>query len=182
MNQLSDEDVESLAQDVAMLLDELTKKGEVYLRNAIKKSNLIFTGELLDSVRSQLHTDIVGMGGEISVFFNEYWRFKDMKYYTYNGTYINVDAIREFVKKVGVGRFAWIPGYAEKGMISEEKEIDRITRAIVFYRRRVPVVKNPKNKRLYAKTKGAYMHLIRKRVMELTGTKTLKIIGNELMG
>lgn len=180
MKDLSDTDIDDIGRDIAMLLDELTRVGEVYLQNAVRKSRLEFTGELLDSIRGQLRSDITNWSGEISLFFNDYWRYKDMKFYTYNDSFINVDAIRKFVKKVGVDKFAWVPGYNEKGRISEEKAIDRITRAIVFYRRKVPRVVNARDRRLYAKTKGAYQYLVRKRVMELTGVKTLKVLVREL--
>lgn len=173
-----------LEEDGARLFDELMHAGETYLRNAIKNANLVFTGDLLDSVKAQMHNDFGFFGSEIVVHFNRYWRYKDMKYYDYskNNSYINVDAIRAWVKTVGVGNFAWVAGYEGKPPgLSEEKAIDRIVRAIVFHRRKIPRVKNISQKRVYNRTKVAYMNLVRRRISELVGKSTLRAVANELM-
>jgi hypothetical protein len=179
MNDLRDGDVNNVVKDISDLLDELQGMADVIFKGAVERSDLVLTGELKKSVESEFRKSIGDLGGEISVYFNHYWHYKDMKYYSYdNGKFINVDAIREFVKKIGVGQFPDTPGYEKRVTISDEKKIDRIVRAIVFYRRKIPTVKNTGNKkhqRLFTRTKMAYVNMLRRRIMNSLG---LKVVNN----
>jgi hypothetical protein len=171
-NNLNAASVKEIAADVNMLLDELHGMAEGLFKGAVMASNLNLTGELRESVRSSLKKDLEGFGGEIDIFFNEYWRFKDMKSYNYGGAYMNVDAIKAFVRKIGVRKFAWVPGYENsRATLAEEKAIDRIAWGIIMYRRKMPVVRNNRadRKRLYNKTKIAYLNRIRRRIMGYLG-------------
>jgi hypothetical protein len=175
---MNDGDINNVVKDVSDLLDELQGMADVIFKGAVERSNLVLTGALKDSVEAEFRKQIGEFGGEISVYFKHYWHYKDMKYYSYdNGLFINVDAIREFVKKVGVGNFPDTPGYEKRTTISDEKRIDRIVRAIVFYRRKIPIVKNTGNKRhqrLFTRTKVAYVHMLRRRIMRTLGIKVLE--------
>lgn len=174
MNDLSDGDLAEIGRDVSELINELASMADAIFTGAVERSGLVLTGELKASVVSDVKASLNSWGGEIDVFFNDYWRYKDMKQYEYSsGAFINVDAIREFVKKLGVGKFQYINGYSDRSSISNEKKIDRIVRSIVFYRRKMPVVRNNRKdrKRLYNKTKVAYLNLLRKRIMGLLGVK-----------
>jgi hypothetical protein len=157
---------------------------EGLFKGAVMASNLNLTGELRESVRSKMKADLDGFGGEIDIFFNEYWRFKDMKSYSYGGGYMNVDAIREFVKKIGVGKFAWVPGYENsRATISDAKAVERITWGIIMYRRKMPVVRNNRadRKRLYNKTKIAYLNRIRRRIMGYLGVNVPMSLSRAMM-
>jgi len=177
MNKLNDADLENIGRDVSDLIEELGGMADAIFTGAVERAGLVLTGELKLSVETQIKSSLNEFGGEIDVFFNDYWRYKDMKEYSYsNGKFINVDAIRKFVKKLGVGKFPWVAGYSDKTSISEEKAIDRIVRAIVFHRRKLPTVRNTgagKKRRLYNKTKVAYMNLLRRRIMGMLGVKVL---------
>lgn len=175
-NNISDNDLAEISRDVSELIDELAGMADRIFSGAVERSGLLLTGELKQSVEADVKANLNSWGGEIDVFFKDYWRYKDMKQYEYkNGSFINVDAIREFVKKIGVGSFKYVNGYSDTSTISEEKKIDRIVRSIVFHRRKMPVVKNNRKdrRRLYNKTKVAYMNLLRKRIMGLLGVKVL---------
>lgn len=176
MNDLSGEDLAEIGRDVSDLIEEIGSLADAIFTGAVQKSGLVLTGELKESVEAEVKTSLSEFGGEIEVFFKGYWRGKDMKQYEYkSGKFIDVPAIREFVKKIGVDKFKYVNGYADSTSISDEKKIDRIVRAIVFYRRKMPVVRNNRKdrKRLYNKTKVAYVNLLRKRIMGLLGVKVL---------
>ncbi|HLO43946.1 MAG TPA: hypothetical protein VK175_06400 [Leadbetterella sp.] len=175
-NSIGEGDLEEIGRDVSELIDELAGMADAIFTGAVERGGLVLTGELKQSVEADVKASLNTWGGEIDVFFKDYWRYKDMKQYEYSsGAFINVDAIRAFVKKLGVGSFRYVNGYNDATSISDEKKIDRIVRSIVFYRRKMPVVKNNRKdrKRLYNKTKVAYMNLLRKRIMGLLGVKVL---------
>lgn len=177
MNDLSEGDLAEIGRDVSDLIEELGSMAEAIFKGAVDRAGLVLTEDLKLSVEAQVRSSLSEFGGEIDVFFNDYWRYKDMKQYEYkSGKFIDVAAIRAFVKKIGVGSFKYVNGYPDGTSISDEKKIDRIVRAIVFYRRKMPVVRNVgagKKKRLYNKTKVAYMNLLRKRIMGMLGVKVL---------
>lgn len=171
--------IENLAQDVSMIIDDLERFGLEQFKGAIKNSKMILTGDLLDSVKVKLDLDMDKLTGEANVQFKKYWRFKDMKQLDYSkGKFIDVDGIRAFVRALGVGKFPFVAGYYDKMPISQEKIIDRIVRAIVFHRRKMPIVKNKKRK-LYTKTKWLFIRKVENKLMEALGVKLVVTLKGE---
>lgn len=172
-------DIENLAQDVSAIIDELERYGMEQFKGAIKNSKMVLTGDLLDSLKVDVDLNMEKLTGEANVEFKKYWRFKDMKQLDYSkGKFIDVDGIRAFVRALGVGKFPYVAGYYDKMPASQEKVIDRIVRAIVFHRRKMPVVKNKKRK-LYTKTKWLFVRKVENKVMEALGVKLVVTLKGE---
>jgi hypothetical protein len=171
--------IDDIAQDVSIIIDELERYGIQQFKGAIKNSKMVLTGDLMDSVKVDVELDMDKMTGEANVQFNKYWRFKDMKELKYDkGKFIKIDGIRAFVRALGVGKFPYVSGYYDKMPISQEKVIDRIVRAIVFQRRKMPVVRSKKRK-LYTKTKWLYIRKVQSTVMDALGVKLVVTLKGE---
>jgi hypothetical protein len=168
-----DQIIAELKQDVAKIVAE----GQKYFEGAIKSSGLVLSGELLSSVDSILRSEAKTIEATAIFSFNKYWRFKDMKRLNYSG-YINVDAMMSFVEKVGVGKFAYVPGYENKNPSEVPIGIakHRIVWGIIKQRRQVPVVIHDNKRRKYNKTKAAFMNVLRRRMMERLGARSLDLI------
>ena len=81
------------------------------LHESIKNRNLVLTQDLYQSLRWELVRATAGMVAHGKLFFREHGRWKDMRTIR-NGKQAPVDAIiEEFVQKVGVSNFKYIPGY-----------------------------------------------------------------------
>ncbi len=86
------------------------------LAAAIQAKGLVLTEDLLDSLSSQVVAasaeHVVSMG----VLFHQYGRIKDMKGITRTKA-PPIEALEDYVKKVGLSKFEYIPGYTARSKV-----------------------------------------------------------------
>lgn len=79
------------------------------LQENLKKKKMVFSAELENSIKMRM-TKVVDGAGAAQLDLKTYGRFRDMKRNTYSGP-ANFEAMLEWVKKIGIQRFKYIPGY-----------------------------------------------------------------------
>jgi hypothetical protein len=77
---------------------------------AIQQQGLVFTEELLQSLRSEVVAASARHVASMGIAFQEYGRIRDMKG-TNRSKAPPLEAIEAYVAKVGVDKFNYVPGY-----------------------------------------------------------------------
>jgi hypothetical protein len=95
------------------------------LQENIKRNKLVLSEDLLKSFRHQVITTMGGKLQSLLLSFNEYGRMKEMKGLTYTKM-PPVEAMEEFVRKVGLAKFKYVPGYNRGKIPSEDIAVKRI--------------------------------------------------------
>lgn len=112
------------------------------LKDALRKEGLIISGKLFESFRFRLSTgeDMA----EVLVLFEKYGRFRDIKKISFNKQ-PPVNLIKEWVERVGISNFKYIPGYEEKKKPETETQAaNRIAWGIALnYKKRDKVAVKP---------------------------------------
>lgn len=80
------------------------------LAAAIQAKGLVLTSDLLDSLQSQVVQASAQHVASMGVLFHQYGRIKDMKGITRTKA-PPVEAIEDYVRKVGLDKFSYVPGY-----------------------------------------------------------------------
>ncbi len=100
----------------AIDLNEILRDGLNLMESRLQGMNISLTGNLADSLRGEIRVEADRAYAEILIELNEYGRFKDMRILRMpagkpapGGEYI--EAIRAYIEKVGIDKFAFIPGY-----------------------------------------------------------------------
>lgn len=99
---------------------------KILLRQKIKELKLELTGELRDSIRTEIEKQSAEEGYKLILLFRQYGRFKDMRELA-SGNMPPVEDMEKYVKKVGVDNFFFIPGYeTSRKPVTEQNAIRRI--------------------------------------------------------
>ena len=104
-----------MAQSEADYIDSVLQEWAPYvvqvLHEGIRRRNLVLTQDLYQSLRWELLRATAGMVATGKLFFRTHGRWKDMRTIR-NGKQPPIDVIiQEFVQKVGVSNFKYVPGY-----------------------------------------------------------------------
>jgi|GEM_PF-1660839 len=138
---MADSDVDFISQEqVAKLLEAYTQRAEVAFQQRISSQGVVLTGEMLGSFR-QYAAERGNGYVQAKLGMVGYTRIKDLRSMNYSRT-PPLAAIEKFVEAVGVGKFAYVPGYP-KGVkpASETATIERIAWAIKMNIKRHPNLK-----------------------------------------
>ncbi|MGR3809611.1 hypothetical protein [Jiulongibacter sp. NS-SX5] len=174
-----------LFDETAAAVAEVTRDGVKYFQGAIRKSGLILTEHLYNSVEGVVVEETAGLGMEIHFDFAEYWRYLDMKRLEYS-TAPNVEAMMEWGSKIPVRQIPWVSGYEGQSAstvaakIGEDAVRERFVNSVLAYRRKVPTVVHNNKKRLYNKTKAAFMNVLRIRLMEKLGKRIPLFVSEQM--
>jgi hypothetical protein len=134
----------NLEQSIQQVMAEWTRQTILLLKQAIEEKNIKLTGSLKQSLDFFVTASDSEATARISMIFNSYGRFSDMKYkYKVPPT----KAMYDFVKATGLQNFQYVSGYTKgispigvaansKKMDSEEYVIKRIARSIAYSRLR----------------------------------------------
>lgn len=134
----------NLEQSIQDVMTEWTRQTILLLKQAIEEKDVKLTGSLKQSLDFFTTASDSEATARISMIFNSYGRFADMKYkYKVPPT----KAMYDFVKATGLQNFQYISGYPagispigvaanSKKMGSEEYAIKRIARSIAYSRLR----------------------------------------------
>lgn len=91
-------------------LGDYSRQALQLLAAAIQKQGLVLTEELLRSLASDVVAASERHVASMGVSFEQYGRIRDMKGINRSKA-PPIEVIEEFVKKVGVGQFEYVPGY-----------------------------------------------------------------------
>jgi hypothetical protein len=108
---------EEKAKMNAQALGEFKVEVEKRLRQKMIQRNIGNDGELYNSLAAELQNPNM-----MSFAFSEYGRYIDMKSTDFGSP--PIDAIKKWVKKEGISKFKFVPGY--KTMPTESIALDRI--------------------------------------------------------
>lgn len=129
--------MENIYQVNESVIDDLAVDGLNVFQNAIQKAGLVFSEELLNDWSTTVikNDDVLAVEWQ----FRMYGRYKDMK--RIPGYMPPIEVMIEYVEKVGVDRFAWVPGYDVKDSVPTDVAAERIAWGIAKYRASVQVIK-----------------------------------------
>jgi hypothetical protein len=165
------------------ILVDIAHEASREFEHQVLSKGIKLTGELANSFRTFNLQMVEQMGGFVEFNFKQYGRFKDMRYVEYRSMWINptntgkkydtknpypddslpnvVQSMMEFIEKVGLHKFKFIPGYEGKAGPVTSRAIKRLAWTLASSRLRLDRVRNKRNNDWY--TKG--MMAIRKRVV-----------------
>lgn len=132
------------------------------LVESIQKKNMQLSGELVDSINARVQAAAENTLAHVYFSFEDYGRHKDMRSLVYTKQ-PPVQEMIEFVKKVGVQNFKYVPGYKAGRMPSEDIATKRIAWGIS--RGRLKAYKH-KPKRWFAKTFYGQINMLIGRMLE----------------
>lgn len=118
------------------VIDDLAVDGLNVFQNAIQRAGLVFSEELLKDWSTSVikNDDVLAVEWQ----FQMYGRFKDMKRIA--GYMPPVEAMIAYVEKVGVDKFAWVPGYTSTDNVPTEVAANRIAWGLAKYRASVKTI------------------------------------------
>ena len=158
---------DKLADEAAELVTQLTAEMADYLRKHTRSNGLMLSGELIESIEDSVTAKAGELAIQAVIQFNSYGRFRDMKVLTYS-TIPPVDAMKRFVEKIGIGKFAYVPGYEfSKAQPITARAIQRIANAIAFRKKYVPT-QNATARMGYNPDKANYINVTRRKLLDLT--------------
>jgi hypothetical protein len=166
------------------ILGDIAHEASREFEHQVVSKGIKLTGELANSFRTFNLQMVEQMGGFVEFNFKQYGRFKDMRYVEYRSMWIaptnsgkkydtknpypddslpdSVQAMMDFIEKIGIHKFKYIPGY-EKSSAKPitSRTIKRLAWTLSASRLRMDKARNKRNNDWY--TKG--MMAIRKRVV-----------------
>jgi hypothetical protein len=157
---------------------QIATESIAYFQKAIQEKGLVFEDALRTNFESFIGTNSTFIAAEIH--FLGYGRFKDMKTLHWSDAPPPIDSMIEFVKKTGVDKFAWVPGYEKSGKVPAETiAIKRLARAIQY-----SFVNSISKKKYegtwYASTKGRMVNVARRRILEVTALYSAQFIAQKI--
>jgi hypothetical protein len=150
------------------------------LAQAIQAKGLVLSEELLNSLRTQVVGATAQHVASMGVLFEQYGRIKDMKGISRTRA-APIEELEEYVKKVGVSHFHYVPGYKYGQFpLASKTAINRIAWGLARAGLRDKTQVRPKSwfaKTFYSSING-FIDAVTSRYVAATGTHlaaTLKI-------
>lgn len=166
-----------IRQAIQEILPETVREGVMYLQKAIADKRVVNTHELLNSVDYVIHEETTGMLG--SIFFTDYGRYRDMKNLRWAGKMPPVEEMVAWIKEIGLGKFAWIPGYEATGKVpTMDQAIRRLSWSISKALGSVPVVKKKYTGTWYNENVMKMVNVTRKRILD----RVAEIVASNISG
>ncbi len=122
------------------VLNDFINLAEKRFREAIHREGLVLSAEMINSIRAGAVEEGQGFIG-CHVYYSEVFRLKDVKQLNYQRT-PPLAAMRDYVEKVGIENFSFIPGYKNGDRPPTETEaIERVAWGLKTARKNIPNVK-----------------------------------------
>lgn len=130
MQHLTDEQIDNIINEE---LQEMQHYAVLEMQRYIEKNKITLTKTLEESIRAEVIQESVDAYAEMVINFRSYGRYKDMRVIRHDAQLPNIDAIKEWVRNVGVDKFEFIPGYTNKGkMPSRSRAESRIAWGVMY--------------------------------------------------
>jgi len=155
---------DELRQELIELATEVTREAISYFEKAIEKNGVVFTTQLRNSFEYRIIQQASSLAVSGEILFKGYGRFKDMRSLTY-AFVPPVDVMEEYVDKIGLGQFAYVPGYNGTTAPTAPDARMRIAWAIALGLKKAKIVKRD-NPGWYNRTKADFMNVMRRKLME----------------
>lgn len=156
---------EGIRKAILEVAHEVSRDALHYFEKAIEKERLVLSGDLRNSLQYEINDEADSFAAlaniNIDIFFKEYGRFKDIKRMRWQHM-PPVEELEEFVKKVGLNKFAFVNGYNEKSVPTVDKAVKRLAWTFAMYKKKIPVHKQ--QTQWYNRTKAAYFNVLSRRI------------------
>lgn len=162
-------------KELVRMTEILTKDGVTLFKNALRQANIDLTGELFRSMHFEVNSQVNGFVAVADIYFKEYGRFVDMNKLIYSKL-PPIEVFEEYVRKVGLQNFAYVPGYEGKAVPTVPNAVERIAKAMAYHRRQVPIYKPDQKRKWYNKNRMAYLRVMRKEMSIKMAEVSLKYI------
>lgn len=143
------------------------------LAAAIQAKGLVLTSDLLDSLQTQVVQASAQHVASMGVLFEQYGRIKDMKGITRTKA-PPIEALEEYVKKVGLSKFSYIPGYTDRSKVLpvSSRAINRIAWGLARAKLRDGEQGTPKTwfAKTFYKSINRFIDAVTTRYLAATGT------------
>lgn len=157
-----------IKDNLLQLANELTREGVGYFEKSLDRAGRELTGSLRDSIDFVVKDEVGMLSMTAEFVFKEYGRYLDMAQLRYT-TWTNIDAIERFIEEVGLDKFAFVNGYKGSKVPTVEEAKKRLMWTILNYRKKIPVIRQPKNKQWYNAVKSAYINVMNRRLSARLG-------------
>ena len=172
---------DQLNQEVVDLATEITSDAVRYFEKAVERSGLVLTAELRNSFQYQIVQQAGRLAVSGDIYFTGYGRLKDMRLLTYS-THPPVDALEEYVEKVGLSKFPWVDRFGRKQVPTTQSDARHIAWAIAMNIKKVGTVRRKSSARWYNRTKSDFVNVMRRRMLERTQDLVLRAMKDQLEG
>jgi len=149
-------DVDNNNAIINEVLEEWSQLSLAQLMTSLDAAGLELTEDLMNSLRVEVRKAAAGELAKANFYFRMHGRFKDMRtvYGSYSGSwrqkgFAPVQVMEDFIKKVGLEKFKYIPGYKMGNIPSENIAVRRLAWGIAIGRAKKNTIKA---KKWYAKT------------------------------
>ncbi len=179
---LTQEQFERIATDV---VGTIVAEATIIMPRKIKDAGYVLTGELMDSLRHQ--SIVIGrdLYAEFSIGFSGYGRFKDMRQLLYEKM-PPVEVMQEFVEKLGVDAFDYVPGYLkdrkQRVDLPDSRAINRIAWGVARSRIFTAKIRHYKRNAFYNPTRGKLIYETAYKILEALPEPILQAIKESLEG
>lgn len=170
---------QQLNQEVVDLATEITSDAVRYFEKAVERSGLVLTSELRNSFQYQIVQQAGRLAVSGDIYFTGYGRLKDMRLLTYS-TSPPVDALEEYVEKVGLSKFPWVDRFGRKQVPTTQSDARHIAWAIAMNIKKVGTVRRKSSQRWYNRTKSDFVNVMRRRMLERTQDLVLRAMKEQL--
>lgn len=120
------------------------------LQDSLQKRRITASEELLRSLSAAVTRASEGAEGKISLSFQEYGRYRDMRKLIYTSQ-PPVDDIKDWIKSIGLDKFKYIPGYRNSNRVpTRDIALNRIAWSIARGIQKRHIVKRAKRQVWYA--------------------------------
>lgn len=174
MTALTEKEFEAVCEQV---ISRIVQEAAIVMQRRIQTAGFVLTGDLMNSIHTQTVVLAKELQAEFSIGFRGYGRYKDMKKLLW-GRLPPVQAMEEFVERVGLENFKYVPGYLLGARyrvlhIPDSRAINRIAWGIA--KARVSMMKRSSSqKAFYNPTRGKLIYQSARRLMETLPEPVLK--------
>ncbi len=178
---LTQEQFEQVATEV---VGNLVAEATLVMQRKLQKAGVVLTGDLLNSLHHQ--SVVVGreLYAEFAIGFAGYGRFKDMRQLLYEKM-PPIEVMEEFVEKVGLENFKYVPGYLLNAKyrvlhIPDKRAINRIAWGIASSRIFLAKIRHYKRSAFYNSTRGKLVYEAGYRIIDALPQPILQALKGQL--
>jgi hypothetical protein len=158
-----------LQTEALRVIEDMTRDAVHYFEKAVEAKGMTLTDELKNSFKYEITAASGNLLASATISFEGYGRLLDMKTLRWQGP-ANLEAMEEFVDKIGVDKFAYVPGYEKSGKIPTANiAVRRIASGIAWQRYKISGLSQGKTKMWYTRTLNDFTNVSRRKMMDILG-------------
>lgn len=181
---LSKEQIDTLTNKI---LGQWYRQLYIKLNAELAAKNLKLEGTLQQSLNGYIQSAAGDVAAELRLYFEDYGRIQDLKY-RYNGKMPPLKAMMDYIDKVGLDKFKYVPGYPvgifpigqSKSKYGNGERISKLRIAWGLSKSRVAESKTRGNRKWYAKTVWGNINALINELLGKVGEMTTEEVINSL--